>query len=133
MDEKDRKQLQEEDSELKEQLDLILQGYQIRYKKHAGGLSDFWKSCMQDLDGILPELTLKERCRYRCLSFWQYDIYEHSTEYLEKEREMHDMKMAKEAEALAKRNYFGLDFIDVIRQHFADSFDPGSSDPAGNS
>ena len=133
MDEKDRKQLQEDDSELKAQLDLIVQGYQNRYKKHAGDLSDFWKSCTQDLDGILPELTPKERCRCRCTSFYCYKDYECFTEYAEKERELQEMRRAKEAEALAKRGYLGLDFIDVIRHHFADSLDPGSSDPAGSS
>ena len=135
MDEKDREQLQEEDSELKEQLDLIVQGYQNHYKKHAGDLSDFWKSCMQDLDGILPELTPEERCRRRCLDLppYKYDIYKHSTEYAEEERELQEMRRAREAEALAKRGYLGLDFIDVIRHHFADSLDPGSSDPGGSS
>ena len=107
MDEKDQKQLREEDSELKEQLDLIIQVYQNRYTKHSGGLKDFWKGIVQDLDGILPELIPEERCRYHCLSWREYRDYGYS-----KERGLHDLRMAKEKEALAKKDYLGLDFID---------------------
>ena len=133
IDEKDRKQLQEEDSELKEQLDLIIQAYQNRCNKRSGGLKDFWESCMQDLDRILPELVPEQRCKDRCLSWVDYHVYRSSAEYTEKERELLDMRMAKEKEVLAKRNYLGLDFIDVIRLHFADSLGSGSSDSDGNS
>lgn len=109
MDENDQKQLREEDedSELKEQLDTIIQVYQNRYTKHSGGLKDFWKGIVQDLDGILPELIPEERCRYHCLSWREYRDYGSS-----KERELHDLRMAKEKEALAKKDYLGLDFID---------------------
>lgn len=132
MDKKDRIQLQEEDTELKEQLDLIIQAYRNRYKKHAGGLNDFWKIFMQELNEILPELIPEDRCRHRCLSFLDYLRYERSTEYPEKEREWHDFRVEMEEEALSKRNYLGLDFIDIIHDHFADSLEPRSSDPSGN-
>ncbi|MCJ1455252.1 hypothetical protein MMC28_005606 [Mycoblastus sanguinarius] len=133
MKKKDRKQLQEEDTELKEQLDLILRGYQNRYKRHVGGLNDFWKSSMQDLDRILPELMSEERCRRRCLPYNDYVDYNNSTEYWEKEREWHDLRMKIEEEALTKRGYSRLDFIDVIRHHFSASLGSGSSNPAENS
>lgn len=130
VDDNDRKQLQDEDSELKEQLDLIIQVYQNRRNKHSGRWRGFWESLMQDLDGILPDLIPEERCKYHCKSGWKYH---HSAEYTKRERELHDLRTAKEKEALAKRNYLGLDFIDVIRLHFADSPDSGSSDSDGNS
>ncbi|MCJ1262381.1 hypothetical protein MMC22_002251 [Lobaria immixta] len=133
MDKKDRTQLQEEDAELREQLDLIIPAYRNRFKKHAGGLKDFWKSFMQGLDEILPALIPEERCRLRCLSFTNYLDYKHSTEYLEKERAWHDLRTKMEEEALARKEYLGLDFINVIHHHFADALGPRSSDPVGNS
>lgn len=133
VDEMDRPQLQKEDTELKEQLDLIIQAYRNRYKKHPGGLNDFWKGFMQELDEILPELIPQERCRHRCLLDWDYLDYKFSTEYPEKEREWHDLRIEMEERALSKGNYLGLDFIDVIHRHFADSLDSRSSDSCGNS
>ncbi len=133
MDDNDGKHLQEEDSELEEQLDLIIQAYQNRCNKHSGGLKDFWETCVQELDWILPELMPEERCKHRCLSRDDDYVYRHSAEYKEKERELLDTRIAKEKEVLAKRNYLGLKFIDVIRLHFADSLGSGSSDSDGNS
>lgn len=133
MDKKNRTQLQEEDTELKEQLDLIIQAYRNRYKKHAGGLNDFWKSFMQELNEILPELIPAERCKRRCLSYDDYYNYKRSTEYPEKERDLHNLRMKMEEEVLSKRNYLGLNFIDFIHDHFADCLEPRSPDPSGNS
>ncbi|MCJ1267487.1 hypothetical protein MMC22_007372 [Lobaria immixta] len=133
MDKEDQTQLREEDAELKQQLDLIIQAYRNRYKKHAGGLNDFWKSFMQELNEILPELIPEERCRRRCIPFWDYLRYKRSTKYPKRERELHDLRIKREEETLSKRSYLGLDFIDVIHDHFADSLEPRSSDPSGNS
>ncbi len=86
MDDNERKQLREEDMELKAQLDLIIQAYHNRCNKRSGGLKDFWESCMQDLDGILPEPMPEERCKQRCLSWRDYEDYFDSTEFTEKEK-----------------------------------------------
>ena len=131
LNEEDREQLQDEDTELKAQLDLILQGYQNRFKKHTGSLRSFWESSMQDLDRILPELRPEERCKHRCLSNRDHRRYKRSRDYSRKEREWHDTRATLEKEALTKSRYSGLDFIDVIRHHFADSLGAGSFDLAG--
>lgn len=131
MDESCRKQLQEEDAELREQLDLILQGYKKRYKEHHGGVSNFWKNFMQDLEEILPGLLPEERCEFHCFDRWDKDL--NPAYYSKRERELHDSRMAKEKEALAKKNYLGMDFIDVIRHHFADCLDSPSPIPAEDS
>lgn len=132
MTEEDRNQLQEEESELAEQLELILDAYKNSRKKFADDLKDFWKIWSQKLDQILPEFTPEQRCRHRRLSVERSGGYRDSESYLEKEREWHYERTKIEEEALAKMGYSGLDFIDVIKIHFADSLDLESPEPATN-
>lgn len=131
MPEEDRNQLQEEDSELAEQLELILQAYKNSRKKYAGDLKDFWKFWSHKLDEILPELTPQQRCRQHCLSGEGYSENRYSKSYSE-EREWHYDRTKIEEEALTKMGYSGLDFIDVIKLHFADSLDLESTEPTKN-
>lgn len=73
----------------------------------------------------------EERCRYRCPSRIVYASYVRSERYSEKDTERHYHRTEIENEALTKKDYSGLDFINIIQLYFADSFDPESSEPAG--
>lgn len=132
MPEEDRNQLQEEDLELAEQLELIVQAYKNSRKKYAGNLKDFWKIWSQKLDKILPEFTPEQRWRHHRLYSEDYGQHKYSESYAREEREWHYERTKFEGEALAKMGYSRLDFIDVIKLHFADSLDLESSEPATN-
>lgn len=82
---------------------------------------------MQDLDRKIPGLMPKQRCR----RLNKYYNNKTSIRFLEKEKKWHDRRMKMEEEALTKSGYLGLDFIDVIHRHFADSLDPRPVVPAG--
>ena len=128
VDRRDCDRLQEEDAESKKQLDLIMQAFQNRYRRYTGGIQHFMKSWMQDLEEILPDLLPQERCKMRCLRFIDYPIYRDSPDYLAKEKEVLNWRATREKEALAMKGYLGLDFIDVIRRHFADDLSPEPSE-----
>ena len=87
MDETDQEDLWEEDAVLREQMELIIEGYLKCYERYAGGLKRFWKSCFQDLDVLLP-------------------------------RSRDNASQSDDADE--------LDFIDIIRGHFAGSVDSES-------
>ena len=107
MPEEDRKQLQEEDKELKEQLDLILQAYRCSRKKHAGDLKNSWKDLWQKLHEILPDLEPEKRCRQHCLFYIDDSDYEYSEWCVEKEMEWHNHKTKIERRRLPRKNISG--------------------------
>ncbi|KAL8839091.1 MAG: hypothetical protein Q9170_001873 [Blastenia crenularia] len=116
-------QLQDEDIELKQQLDLILKAYEQSCRRYGGSITDFWKLWWHRLDEILPDLASEQRCGSRCMYYGPYTVYKDSKDYLQKETELHQRRAEVEEEALAKMGYSGLDFIDVIKFHFADVLD----------
>ena len=120
----DRKEVQEEDKELNVQLDLTVHTYRNGREKYTGNPKNFWKNWMLELDEILPELAPQERCRFRCSTYVFYDDYKMSAEYAEDEAIWHDHRSEVEEKALARKGYLGLDFVDVIKLHFADYLNP---------
>ena len=128
MDEADLKQLQEEDTELKRQLDLLVQAYRNRYKAYTGDVDKFHEGFLRELAKVLPDLRPIERCRNRCLSQHDHAEYIQYVHYLREERELHESRMMAQEKALQEMNYSGWNFIDVIRHHFAASLDSKSSE-----
>ncbi|KAL8750092.1 MAG: hypothetical protein Q9184_006551, partial [Pyrenodesmia sp. 2 TL-2023] len=124
----DQRQLQDEDTELKQQLDLMIEAYEGYLKRHTSDVRIFWDSWWQKVDEILPELRPKERCRRRCLTYWDYQAYKGSAKYAQEEAQLQQDRAKVERDALAKKGYSGRDFIDVIRTHFAEVLDVESSE-----
>ncbi|KAL8929960.1 MAG: hypothetical protein Q9208_001104 [Pyrenodesmia sp. 3 TL-2023] len=129
----DQRQIQDEDMELKQQLDLMVEAYEGYLDRHAGDVRSFWDSWWQKLDEILPELMPKERCRRRCLTYWDYQAYKGSATYAQEEAQLQQDRAKVEKDALAKKGYTGGGFIDVIRNHFADVLDVELSETRSSS
>ena len=130
MPEAEREELQEEDREHNQQLDLIMQAYDLSRQRYSGCSESFWDTWWRKLDEILPVLETEERCKVHCVPNVYYDEYRQSDIYSETEAEWHERRVRVEQEALAKLGYVGLDFIDVIKLHFADVLDPNASEPS---
>lgn len=120
MPEEDRKRVHDEDTLLKDQLQLIMQAYQNKCNHRWGDLEDYSKEWWGKLDEILPELSPEERCEHRCLNEYHYWTYSQSKTFSKDEQAIHDRRIQTEKEALIKQGYYGLDFLDVIRLHFAE-------------
>jgi hypothetical protein len=114
MPEKERVQCQQEDSELKSHLDLIMAAYSEARLAHAGAIDQFWVSWWKDLGQILPALSSLER-RWR-MGY----IFDES-----KEADVIAERADRERARLIENGYgdFG-DFADVIRIHFKRYLEP---------
>ena len=118
------REVQDEDKDLQEQLDLLMCIYDNARSKHIGSLKEFWEDWMESLDEILPDLRPGERCITRFMKRPDYYYYRNSAGYLEAEETLHAQRIEIEEKALAKKGYLGLDFLDVIKLHFAEFLDP---------
>lgn len=144
--EEERTELRQEDAVLKEQLDLILQAYRNKRLNFDNVLGNFWDDWWEDLDEVLPELNLDERCLHYfphrqawcccppCADWHKFKEAEITRFNREK---IHDRRIETEREALLDLGYQDLDFLEVIRRHFAKDLEsPAAAVPeyaAGNS
>lgn len=105
----DIKEIQLEESELKDHLHLIMEAYvsfSKDFKDWDAALSKWWIT----LGGILPDLSgLSRPSRFH---FWIKGEYERAMHNAEQER------AALEAQTLQSNGYEGMDFMDVIKLHF---------------
>lgn len=125
MAEDERSRTREEDGSLKEQLDLILQIYRSKQEKQGGHSAEFWETWWEQLGDILPDLRSEERCKHHCLPYYDYLELELDEEaHRAFKRGIQDRRLGTEKEALLKLGYFGLDFLEVIRRHFAEDLVP---------
>ena len=113
----ERERLQDEDGELKKQLNMIMKAYARMHEISSGNLEEFWEWWWQTLDEILPDLLPEERCRAGIRHSEDYEalIYEQ-----ERQQEIREKRAQREEDTLKNNGYSGLDFIDVIRVHFQD-------------
>ena len=56
MPDDERAEIRHEDSEIKEQLEMILQAYKWARINFSGSFSDFWSAWWRRLDAVLPAL-----------------------------------------------------------------------------
>lgn len=112
----ERARLQDEESELEKQLNLIMKAYPRMRETYPGSFEGFWERWWQTLDDILPDLLPEERCRSGgCL---YNDLPMSSLEVEKRKVEIDEKRTRREKEALENSGYFGLEFTDVIRLHF---------------
>lgn len=115
MQEEERVQCHQEESELKSQLDLIMAAYMQARRAFAGTVEEFWVLWWEDLGHILPALSSHDRRRWRMGNIWgkskEWDVM---TERVDRER------------ATLVGNGYGdfEDFADVIRMHFRRYLEP---------
>jgi hypothetical protein len=96
----EKERLQDEDGELREQLDLIMEAYRRMRETYSGSLEGFWEWWWQTLDDILPDLLPAERCKFLIEGF------NRPLEPLEKEKlwkEICDKRARREKEVLRNR------------------------------
>lgn len=113
-----RNELHEEDSTLREQLELIIEEYQRLKGIYPGTILEFWERWWARLDMILPELSPQERCRRDRSgndSGW-HDI-KPGSDIQRKIRVLSNLRAVAEESALRKLGYYGWGFEDVIRMH----------------
>lgn len=114
MPESERVQCQQEDSELKSHLDLIMTAYSVARCAHAGTIEQFWLSWWEDLAHILPELLPLER-----------DWKSGPLRYRKSEAEVVAERADRERATLVENGYGDFeDFADVIRTHFKRYLEP---------
>ncbi|KAF2453668.1 hypothetical protein BDY21DRAFT_123690 [Lineolata rhizophorae] len=116
-----RVEIQAEDSELNEQLELLLAAYDGARQKEGGEFGHFWSRWWRRVDQILPEPLAEERIRYRGLD-WEDSVY-NSQAHQEADAKATQRRAEREAQAVEWCGYSGMDFIDIIRKHFADVLD----------
>ena len=112
-------EVQDDDTELKEQLNLLMIVFRAFRKKHLGQLKSVLTDWFEELETILPALRPEDRCRNLCLQGWTYREYERSGRMHQMKQKLHDERMELERNVLEKRGYSGMDFFDVIKLHFA--------------
>jgi hypothetical protein len=100
----ERQHVQDEDTELKEQLELILEAYRNYASRHGPPTQDMLKGWWPILDGILPPAIAEDDKAH-------YDAAD---------SRLHDRRAALDREVLARQGYGDLDFMEVIRRHFAE-------------
>ena len=121
----DEQEILEEDSHSQEQLDLLMHAYKAYPRQHDGDVYEFWKAWWKKVDVILPEPHPAKRCSIHGMLKYQYDWMTRS----DRLKAMQDLALARaeqDREALAACGYSGLDFLEVIKRHFADVLDPPS-------
>jgi hypothetical protein len=120
--EDERERLQEEDEELRKQLDMIMNAYNRMQQMYSGSLEEFWEAWWQILDEILQDLMPVERCRLKGHLHWTFETKLKDLgreQELGKEQELDERRAKREEEALRESGYLGMDFSDVIQLHFA--------------
>jgi hypothetical protein len=124
-----QEELREEDEELSGQLDAIMEAYDKALATRGGTIGEFWEWWWTTLEPLLPELPAEQRRRTfgnhqtRTRSVVHisrarppFQLWEYSYIYDEKDLEL----------TSGARSDTGLDFIDEIRQYFAD-ISPGAA------
>lgn len=105
------KDIQFEESEVKCQMDLIMEAYRsfsMGFEDWSAGLSRWWTL----LEGVLPDLSdVITHCRQ---DFESEEEYEHAVHDAEQDR------AALESQTLQSNGYGGMDFMDVIKMHFGE-------------
>ncbi|KAF2266126.1 hypothetical protein CC78DRAFT_542831 [Lojkania enalia] len=117
MEEVQQGQLRDEDSQLSGQLNLIMEAYEQLRKEYTGNFPDFWAHWWVQVDEILPELSPEERCRCKGLDRLGKDFH---TSIRERVKFLSEYRAKVEENALKANGYYGMQFVDVIRLHFAD-------------
>ena len=118
---------QDQEDELKEQLQIFMVIFQTYCDKHQGQLEEVLTDWFEKLDEILPALRPVERCPKRCLQWWDYDNYMNAADYHQMEQKLYDERIELEKEVLDKKGYLGMDFLDVIKVHCADFLNNGTT------
>jgi len=113
----ERVQLQQEDAELLEQLGLIMHMYRECRSNFVGSQLKFWNWWWDYVSAILPDFLPHERCRFRCES--QFRPAENLGDIAAWAHD-HGLRIQ---EILTRNGYAGLDFADVIHQHFTKVLD----------
>lgn len=118
----ERRQVQDEDAELNEQLELIMKaygGYVQRFAASTSSSQDLLKGWWCMLDEVLPQVPETEGSEEA-----DTDEVSGSEEEWDKDdvpdSESCDRGAAIEREALVRLGYGDLDFLEVIRRHFRD-------------
>lgn len=123
MEKDQQRQLQDEDSELLEQLELLMEAYEKLQREYDGPFLSFWAQWWLRVDEILPELSPEERCRCKGLDRSGKDF---TTLLEEKVKWLSQHRTEMERDVLKKNGYCGMHFVDVIQQQFADCLSPKS-------
>lgn len=113
----DRESIQEEESELYKQLDLLLQAYDTGNGARKNSLDGFWQIWWAKIDEILPPIPAEERCGR---IHWRDSIFWREFNDQGERHEMAQRRLRRELECLESRGYEGWDFYDVIRHHLAE-------------
>ncbi|TLD05438.1 uncharacterized protein PgNI_09187 [Pyricularia grisea] len=132
VDDAERQEIQEEDCELKAQLDRIMHHYdKIRAifltslvcgetgEDFCDSFWFFWWSCV---DQILPPLG-KDKCVYRGVEFNQREVYKSRSLYEKMDKEFADKREDEKEAALDAAGYKGKNFGDVVDEYFGESLD----------
>ncbi|TLS30956.1 hypothetical protein PpBr36_03856 [Pyricularia pennisetigena] len=131
-DDAERREIQEEDRELKAQLDSVMCHYD---KMRALFLTSpvcgdagedfcdsFWFLWWSCVDQILPPLG-REKCVYRGLDFTQREIHKERGLYEKLDQEFEDKREEEKEAALKAAGYEGQDFEDVVDKYFGEALD----------
>ena len=116
----------EEDSQSRGQLDLLMHAYKSYRRSCGGHVYDSWETWWAMVDKILPEPPPVQRCsthgvnmpHFR-MTMPQGNVSMHAEKLRKIQQNLAQARANQERQALQARHYSGLDFIEVIRRHFA--------------
>lgn len=122
------RELEDEDTELREQLEAIMTAYDRALDTHRGTANDFWEWWWMTLEPLLPEIPAEQRRRmygdgeiHQLDSSYTFEVplmlfptgsWGYSYIYDERDEDVTD----------GVRDAAGMDFIDEIKQYFAEIF-----------
>lgn len=125
MPEEEGSSIWNEQAGLRQHLDLIMKAYRTKWENERGDFMNFWSSWWEKLDVVLPELKPKERCKQHLNHCRKPRSFGRSQSHWEDNR-----RNAVRREALLKKGYYGLDFLEVIKLHFAEELGSEASETA---
>jgi len=120
----ERRRIQEEESELKSQLELLIAEYHSAWSRYDGPIMSFWAHWWHVVGKILPPLTAQEACKVHLRGgvVLNLDELRGVKDLVFKER------ARRECESLVQSGYDPeMDFADIIKDHFARNWDLFSS------